>query len=161
MSLDVNGMVKLGAMEHTECILCGTCVDNCPNHAIEFSFSREVTPGSLVQLRPCTRKNTPKRKTGRILLILAGLILLALAIYQLPPVTSRLSGGLNMPSSTCAGIQPGGGSTHPGGKPTAAYGNPLRQPSALLATPTPGITPTPIAPTPTPLPLQVFYPPPA
>ncbi|HOD43474.1 MAG TPA: 4Fe-4S binding protein [Anaerolineaceae bacterium] len=40
MSLDVNGMVKLGAMEHTECILCGTCVDNCPNHAIEFSFSK-------------------------------------------------------------------------------------------------------------------------
>ena len=39
MSLDVNGMVQQSAMEHSECILCGTCVDNCPSDAIRFSFS--------------------------------------------------------------------------------------------------------------------------
>jgi ferredoxin-type protein NapH len=40
MSLDVNGMVALGKMENSECILCGTCVDNCNNKAIHYSFSR-------------------------------------------------------------------------------------------------------------------------
>ena len=39
MSLDVNGMVQRGMMEHTECILCGTCVDNCAKKAIRYSFS--------------------------------------------------------------------------------------------------------------------------
>jgi len=39
MSLDVNGMVQKGHMEHTECILCGSCVDNCAKHAIRYSFS--------------------------------------------------------------------------------------------------------------------------
>ena len=39
MSLDVNGMVQTGKMEHPECILCGTCVDNCAKHAIRYSFS--------------------------------------------------------------------------------------------------------------------------
>jgi len=39
MSLDVNGMVQTGKMEHAECILCGTCVDNCSKSAIIFSFS--------------------------------------------------------------------------------------------------------------------------
>jgi ferredoxin len=39
MSLDVNGMVQKEAMEHTECILCGTCVDNCPAKAIRFRFA--------------------------------------------------------------------------------------------------------------------------
>ncbi len=39
MSLDVNGMVKTQKMEHSECILCGTCVDNCSKDAIHFSFS--------------------------------------------------------------------------------------------------------------------------
>jgi ferredoxin-type protein NapH len=37
MSLDVNKMVKRGDMENTECILCGTCVDVCPNKVIKFS----------------------------------------------------------------------------------------------------------------------------
>jgi len=40
MSLDVNDMVQSGNMENTECILCGTCVDNCSKHAIRYSFSR-------------------------------------------------------------------------------------------------------------------------
>lgn len=39
MSLDVNAMVHAERMEHPECILCGTCVDNCANKAIRYSFS--------------------------------------------------------------------------------------------------------------------------
>ena len=39
MSLDVNAMVQTGQMEHSECILCGTCVDNCSKKAIRYSFS--------------------------------------------------------------------------------------------------------------------------
>ena len=39
MSLDVHGMVQAERMEHSECILCGTCVDNCSSDAIRFSFS--------------------------------------------------------------------------------------------------------------------------
>ncbi len=40
MSLDVNGMVQRGVMEHSECILCGSCVDTCPKKAIGYSFSK-------------------------------------------------------------------------------------------------------------------------
>jgi ferredoxin len=39
MSLDVNAMVQFGKMENAECILCGTCVDNCARNAIRYSFS--------------------------------------------------------------------------------------------------------------------------
>lgn len=39
MSLDVNAMVQIDKMENAECILCGTCVDNCAKHAIRYSFS--------------------------------------------------------------------------------------------------------------------------
>lgn len=39
MSLDVSGMVKAEKMEHAECILCGTCVDNCTKKSIRYSFS--------------------------------------------------------------------------------------------------------------------------
>ncbi len=38
MSLDVNKMVRAELMENSECILCGTCVDNCGPSAIKFSF---------------------------------------------------------------------------------------------------------------------------
>lgn len=38
MSLDVNAMVQAEQMEHSECILCGTCVDNCAAKAIRYSF---------------------------------------------------------------------------------------------------------------------------
>jgi polyferredoxin len=39
MSLDVNAMVHKGRMENHECILCGTCVDNCSKHVLRYSFS--------------------------------------------------------------------------------------------------------------------------
>ncbi|MCJ7622223.1 MAG: 4Fe-4S binding protein [Anaerolineaceae bacterium] len=39
MSLDVNAMVQTGQVEDPECILCGTCVDNCAQSAIRYSFS--------------------------------------------------------------------------------------------------------------------------
>ena len=39
MSLDVESMAVRGSMENTECVLCGTCVDTCPNHVIRYSFS--------------------------------------------------------------------------------------------------------------------------
>ena len=41
MSLDVNAMVQKQAMENTECILCGNCVDSCPKHAIRYSFGKK------------------------------------------------------------------------------------------------------------------------
>jgi ferredoxin-type protein NapH len=41
MSLDVNAMVQKQAMENTECILCGNCVDGCPKHAIRYSFGKK------------------------------------------------------------------------------------------------------------------------
>ena len=41
MSLDVNVMVQKQAMENTECILCGNCVDGCPKHAIRYSFGKK------------------------------------------------------------------------------------------------------------------------
>jgi len=38
MSLEVNQMVQIEKMENSECILCGSCVDNCPKGAIKYSF---------------------------------------------------------------------------------------------------------------------------
>lgn len=38
MSLDVNAMVQSGIMENAECILCGKCVDTCPEHVIHYAF---------------------------------------------------------------------------------------------------------------------------
>jgi polyferredoxin len=40
MSLPVEDMVENKRMEHSECILCGTCVDGCKSKAIEFDFNR-------------------------------------------------------------------------------------------------------------------------
>ncbi|MCF6241420.1 MAG: 4Fe-4S binding protein [Bacteroidales bacterium] len=39
MSLPVEKMVKENNMEHSECILCGTCIDNCKIKAIGFEFN--------------------------------------------------------------------------------------------------------------------------
>jgi polyferredoxin len=38
MSIDVHARVLLGDMEHSDCILCGQCVDNCKQKAIAYSF---------------------------------------------------------------------------------------------------------------------------
>ena len=38
MSLDVNHMVRQGVMENRECILCGGCVEVCPENAIGYTF---------------------------------------------------------------------------------------------------------------------------
>ncbi|MDP4291927.1 MAG: 4Fe-4S binding protein, partial [Bacteroidota bacterium] len=38
MSLPVEQMVRKNNLEHTECILCGTCVDGCKSKAIDFEF---------------------------------------------------------------------------------------------------------------------------
>lgn len=40
MSLDVNALVHSGQMEHSECILCGNCVDNCSHKAIVYTFQK-------------------------------------------------------------------------------------------------------------------------
>jgi polyferredoxin len=39
MSLDVNAIVHAKTMESSECILCGTCVDNCCKDVIRYRFS--------------------------------------------------------------------------------------------------------------------------
>jgi ferredoxin-type protein NapH len=39
MSLDVHAMVRKGSLENDECILCGTCIDVCPQHVKRYSFS--------------------------------------------------------------------------------------------------------------------------
>ncbi|OQB28244.1 MAG: quinol dehydrogenase membrane component [Euryarchaeota archaeon ADurb.Bin190] len=38
MSLDVNDMVRQEKMENSECILCGCCVDHCPESAIRYAW---------------------------------------------------------------------------------------------------------------------------
>ncbi len=39
MSLDVNAMVQNDEMENLECILCGTCIDQCPSKVIHYAIS--------------------------------------------------------------------------------------------------------------------------
>jgi polyferredoxin len=39
MGLVVHALVQKGSMEHNECILCGTCIDVCPQHVKGYSFS--------------------------------------------------------------------------------------------------------------------------
>ncbi len=38
MSLPVNDMVQQSNMEHSECVLCGTCADVCPKKVIHYSW---------------------------------------------------------------------------------------------------------------------------
>jgi polyferredoxin len=38
MSLDVRSLVRVGAVKHDECVLCGNCVDHCPSGAVRFRF---------------------------------------------------------------------------------------------------------------------------
>lgn len=38
MSLPVDTLVKTGVINHSECILCGSCVDTCPKGTIRFAL---------------------------------------------------------------------------------------------------------------------------
>ncbi len=40
MNINVMANVKNNELKHTECILCGTCIDNCQHEAIKFSFKK-------------------------------------------------------------------------------------------------------------------------
>ncbi|MHC4626016.1 MAG: 4Fe-4S binding protein [Planctomycetota bacterium] len=40
MSLEVAKMVQAESILHAECILCGSCADNCPHGVIRYSFGR-------------------------------------------------------------------------------------------------------------------------
>jgi ferredoxin-type protein NapH len=44
MGLDVNIMARKGSMECTECILCGCCVDVCPQQVIRYALTGEHNP---------------------------------------------------------------------------------------------------------------------
>ena len=53
MSLPVAEMVQKDDMQHDECIMCGTCVDNCPVKAIRYSWSRaERKPAETAVQKP-------------------------------------------------------------------------------------------------------------
>lgn len=41
MSLDVHKMVQKNRIEHSECILCGSCVDICPLNLLSFHIKRK------------------------------------------------------------------------------------------------------------------------
>jgi len=41
MTLDVTGMVARGAVDHAECITCGSCAATCRAGALAYGFSRE------------------------------------------------------------------------------------------------------------------------
>jgi len=47
MSLPVTEMVQSGSMEHSECILCGNCIDTCSQQVISYSFGRPAGKGEL------------------------------------------------------------------------------------------------------------------
>jgi formate hydrogenlyase subunit 6/NADH:ubiquinone oxidoreductase subunit I len=40
MSLPVHQLVHAPSMEHSECILCGNCVDTCAKGVIRYQFNR-------------------------------------------------------------------------------------------------------------------------
>lgn len=46
MGLPVEAMVQNNAMEDTECILCGMCIDTCPKKAIFFEVGPEFIVGN-------------------------------------------------------------------------------------------------------------------
>ena len=56
MSLPVDKMVSTGNMNHTDCILCGECVDGCKRDAIGYKFG--CTPEHSHRLRAQTDEPT-------------------------------------------------------------------------------------------------------
>jgi polyferredoxin len=49
MSLPVEIMVNLRNMEHSECILCGSCVDICPEGVIAYGWETRRGSGNLIK----------------------------------------------------------------------------------------------------------------
>jgi ferredoxin-type protein NapH len=49
MSLEVNDMVQKNSMENSECILCGSCVDNCPKQVIKYNFGKNKSKTILAK----------------------------------------------------------------------------------------------------------------
>jgi len=41
MGLDVKSIAAKGVLTSGECILCGSCVDNCPKNVLRYSFCRK------------------------------------------------------------------------------------------------------------------------
>lgn len=54
MSLDVPRLVASGVMNHTECVLCGTCIDSCKQGAVTFSFRPRKSGDRERQALPMT-----------------------------------------------------------------------------------------------------------
>ena len=50
MSLPVEEMVKRKNMEHSECILCGTCVDGCIQGAIKYDWGKRFRQPTIMGL---------------------------------------------------------------------------------------------------------------
>ncbi|HEY3318550.1 MAG TPA: 4Fe-4S binding protein [Coriobacteriia bacterium] len=40
MSVQIAGLASAGKPDHGDCILCGSCVDDCPRKALRFGFGR-------------------------------------------------------------------------------------------------------------------------
>lgn len=40
MNIDVMANVRKNKMDHTECVLCGNCIDNCEHKTIKFSITK-------------------------------------------------------------------------------------------------------------------------
>ena len=58
MSLPVDRMVATGDMKHTDCILCGECVDGCKKEAIAYKFG---CPRRVLE-RPPSAELAPDQK---------------------------------------------------------------------------------------------------
>ena len=55
MSLPVSTLVVAGDMHHTECILCGSCVDGCTKGAVAYSWTAaRKEPGAREEVGPPT-----------------------------------------------------------------------------------------------------------
>jgi len=50
MGLDVMAMVRENKLTHPECILCGECVDACPQRAVRYAYRKKVSRPQNVTL---------------------------------------------------------------------------------------------------------------
>jgi len=68
MSLPVSAMAKKGDAFHTECTLCGTCVDGCKNGGIRYAFgipARSACCSGQSKPGPASNTGLPARTRGR------------------------------------------------------------------------------------------------